>query len=77
MEVVEGKSERELVIELTLLGHRLYYSNEGIRSVAKKRVDETFAIINREADARIALREAAESVVTACTGWPASSRSQR
>ncbi len=70
MKVVEGKSERKLVTELTLLGHRLYNSNSGIRSAAKKLRDDTFAVINREAEARLALREAAEARRNRLRGVP-------
>jgi len=59
MEVVDGKTERELVTELTLAGCRLFNSNAGIRTTVKKKHDHTFAKLNREAEAVLAIREAA------------------
>lgn len=61
MEIVDGKSERELVEELTLAGFRLFNANAGIRSTAKKqKVLSPYAQTNRSAETKLALQEAAE-----------------
>lgn len=61
MEIVNDKSERELVEELTLAGFRLYNSNAGIGKTAKKqRVVSPYVAANRCAETVMALREASE-----------------
>jgi hypothetical protein len=52
-EVVPNVTEAELVCELTLLGFKLYNSNSGITKSVKKARDDTFQVLNRQAECRL------------------------
>lgn len=52
-EVLDGVTEAEAVRELTLAGFTIYNANRGIRSTTKKKRDDTFARLNRQAEERI------------------------